>query len=188
MKKIIAGAILLFSLSLSSQAQQTRANKGSKDHSKMQHNRMGKDKKGHLKGVDLTDAQKKQMQANKEAFKKQQNGVLTPAQQQQMEKNKQEKMAAKQNKVKENLSLSDAQMTQWKAMQDKNKAESKAIKDDATLSQEQRKEKLRALRESSKKAHMSMLNADQQKKMEEMKQGRKGQKGEGRREKMEIQK
>ncbi len=188
MKKIIAGAILLFSLSLSSQAQKTSTDKGNKTKGEMRHNKMGKTKHDQFKGVDLTDAQKKQMQANKEAFRKQQKDVLTPAQQQQMEKNKQEKMAAKQQMMKKKLSLTDAQSNQLKALHEKNKAQAKAIKENNSYSQEVKKEMLKELRENNKKSHMSILTAEQQQNMKEMKHGNKDHEGHGRKSKMESRK
>lgn len=75
--------------------------------------------------------------------------------------------------MKAKLGLTDAQVAKMKANQSEFKAKADAIKADAKLSNEQKKEQFKALAEQRKKSMKSILTAEQ---LDKMKAGRKGRK------------
>jgi len=122
----------------------------------------------------------KEMRDRKEALMKEQktkmNALLTPEQKTKMaqlkadQKVKREAHFAKHlDKMKTELALSDVQVAQLRSQREAMQAQLKAIKENESLSREQRKEQLVSLKEQAKEQHKKIFTPEQQKKMEEMK-------------------
>ncbi len=207
MKKIFT-TLALTALIFSASAQERREMKAKKPGS-AQHERMKGDKKDMIKNINLTEAQKVQLKADREAYKqkisqlKSQNlteaqyqeqvkilhaeqrakmqALLTPEQKSQMaqmrsandERGKFEdnKSKAGKNKgdLKEKLALSDDQAAQLKVQQEAFKIKREAIKNDPILSQEQKKERMKALMIEAKQQRTSILTPDQVRTMKDLK-------------------
>jgi hypothetical protein len=71
--------------------------------------------------------------------------------------------------MKEKLNLTDEQAAKLKAQNEATHSKVKSIMDDQSLSLEQKKIQLKAIREASKNDRKSILTADQLKKMDELK-------------------
>ncbi len=82
-------------------------------------------------------------------------------------------------KMMKDLNLSDAQKAQMKANKESMKQQSDAIKNDASLSQDQKKAKLEALHKSQKDKMSSVLTAEQKAKIEAYKKDHKNKKWNG---------
>ena len=77
-------------------------------------------------------------------------------------------------RMKADLGLSEAQVAKIKPAMEANAAKGKALHDDTSLSEEQKKEKLREIRKAGGDAIMAELTPEQKKKFEEhLKQHRK---------------
>lgn len=77
-------------------------------------------------------------------------------------------------RMKADLGLSEAQLAKIKPVMEANAAKGKALHDDASLSEEQKKEKLREIKKAGADAIMAELTPEQKKKFEEhLKQHRK---------------
>ena len=76
--------------------------------------------------------------------------------------------AKRMEKMKTALGLSNEQASKLKASNEVVHAKMKAIKDNESLSQEARKEQMKAIKESAKAERKNILTAEQMKKMEEM--------------------
>jgi Skp family chaperone for outer membrane proteins len=72
--------------------------------------------------------------------------------------------------IAKRIELSDEQKAQLKAKRDELKSSLKALKDDASLTKEQKREKAQALMKSARGNFRSVLNADQQKKLETLRE------------------
>ena len=94
-----------------------------------------------------------------------------------MEAGNSKKVEERMAKMKEKLSLSDEQVTQLKAKHETLKSKMKAIRDNDSLDKSEKKRQMMALREEAKNDAKTILNADQLKKMEEMKKDFKKEKG-----------
>lgn len=79
-------------------------------------------------------------------------------------------------KMKKELGLTADQEKQIKETRENFKTQKEVIKNDASLSDAARKEKLKALHSDRKAKVATILTPDQQKKMKEMKENRKGRK------------
>ncbi len=102
--------------------------------------------------------------------------LLTPQQKKQVELNKierekqrMERSNKKFEEMKTTLSLTDDQAKKLKTQNESAKASIKEIKENETLSNEEKKDKMIAIREAVKAERKNILTADQLKKMEEMK-------------------
>lgn len=126
----------------------------------------------------------KEYNQRKEAILKEQKAkreaILTNEQKQQlvkeraaMEEKRKELQVKKLDKMKTKLGLSDDQAGKLKSLQDKNFAEMKKIRENESLSKEQKKSQMEALKKSAYEERKSILTAEQLKKMEDMKQNRK---------------
>lgn len=122
------------------------------------------------------DERKDKMKALREENKAKMESILTNEQKTQLQKIRTDRMGKgkmrthnKNNSEKNRLNLTDAQAAQLK----KNKAETmekmKAIREDKSLSDEQKKEQMKELHKSRQENMKSILTADQLKKMKEMK-------------------
>ena len=105
--------------------------------------------------------------------------LLTPEQKVKKEslkaeqKSKRETGNAKRlDKMKTNLSLSDDQLNQLKTAKTNTNTKAEKIKNDESLSREQKKEQLMTLKADAKKQHDKIFTAEQQKKIAEQKQAR----------------
>ena len=105
--------------------------------------------------------------------------LLTPEQKATMAemKSKQEQdKLARQNKhfeeMKTKLSLTEDQATRLKAQNESAHNSMKAIRENESLSKEERMKQIKAIKDASMEQRKSILTADQQKKLEEMKKER----------------
>jgi Spy/CpxP family protein refolding chaperone len=125
----------------------------------------------------------KEMRDKKMALRKDQaakmQSLLTPEQKNKMEQLKAEDKAkeaqhyaARMDKMKTKLNLTDQQVAQMKTQREAMKAKFKAIKEDDKLDRTAKKEKLMALRSQMKEEHKKIFTPEQLQKMEEMKKGR----------------
>jgi len=205
MKKIIAGLIVIVTISFSAQAQTTDKvdkTKNEKNFSKKHHGKM--DEK-----IQFTDGQKQQMKSINSDFKNRMTelknanltadelkvkrealirdrkektmALLTPEQKNELKQSKKGehgkgKMDAAKGmeKMKENLALSNDQVAKLNAQKEAFKTKAEAIKNNETLSADQKKEQFKALREERKNTFKSILTPDQVKKMEETKHKKTG--------------
>lgn len=111
--------------------------------------------------------------------KQQMAGILTEDQKNQLaqsrtsSKNQQGNQARKNfGKMKENLGLSDNQVTQIKANRAADQAKMKAIKDNSALSKSEKKEQLKSMRQEQKNNLTQILSPEQVSKMEESRKER----------------
>jgi len=122
----------------------------------------------------------KEMRDRKEALMKEQkakmDALLTPDQKAKLEQLKAERKAKGEehftkhlDKMKTTLGLTDSQISELKANRAEMHAKFKAIKENESLTREQKHEQLMNLRTEAKEQHKKILTAEQQKKMEEMK-------------------
>jgi Spy/CpxP family protein refolding chaperone len=107
------------------------------------------------------------------------NALLTTEQKDKMEgmkKERQDKMKQMQTKhmdrMKAELNLSDDQSAKLKAKNEELGNKMMAIRNNSALTQDQKKDQMKALKEERKTYMESILTADQKKKMEEMKSKR----------------
>lgn len=125
----------------------------------------------------------KEMRDRKEALRKEQKAkmgaLLTPEQKTKMtqlkaeQKIKREAHFAKHlDKMKTALGLTDTQVSLLKSQHLARQAKLKAIKENESLTREQRKEQLMSLKGQAKDQHRKILTPEQQQKMEEMKKKR----------------
>ncbi|HET9696625.1 MAG TPA: hypothetical protein VFP40_07140 [Terriglobales bacterium] len=127
------------------------------------------------KDSSLTQDQKKEkMQALRQDFKGQVNGILTPAQQQQlaqMKENGREHMRGKMGaRMAEKLNLSQQQQDQLKPIFEKQHEQMRAIWQDNTLNKDQKKEKMQALRQDFQTQINGVLTPDQQQQWQQMRE------------------
>jgi Spy/CpxP family protein refolding chaperone len=111
--------------------------------------------------------------------KQQMAGILTEDQKNQLAQSKASSNDPKGNKVgrnfgkmKENLSLTDNQVTQIKANRDAELAKIKAIRDNSDLSKSQKREQLKSIRQEQKNSLTQILSPEQISKLEESRKER----------------
>ncbi|MEO5985134.1 MAG: hypothetical protein ABIP80_06480 [Ferruginibacter sp.] len=212
MKKIFTVSLALTTLIFSASAQERREMKTKQPVSAQQHKMKG-DKNDMITNINLTEAQKVQLKAEREAYKqkisqlKSQNlsegqyqeqvkmlhaeqrakmqAILTPEQKAQMAQIKSandergkfedDKRKARKNKgnLKEKLAISDDQAEKLKAQHEALKIKKEAIKNDPALSQEQKKEKMKALMIEAKQERSIILTPGQAQIMEDLKKDHK---------------
>ncbi len=202
--------IAVSAFAFSASAQDQRETKGKKDFDRGAH------QKGMMKDLNLTDAQKAQMKANREEMKvkldaikantsltddqrKQQKEALMLEQKAKMESilttEQKAKMATSSlgqqgkdrkdgkrghegrgkgfEKMKTELGLSNDQATKLKALNEQSHTQMKAIRENTSLSEDVKKEQMKAVKENAKTQRQSILTAEQIKKMEELKKNHK---------------
>ena len=190
----------------SASAQERREMKGQK-------HGMHQGQKGDMiKDLNLTDAQKVQLKADRETYKakmealrKDENitvkemkarekaihdeqkakmqALLTPEQKAKiasdranMDTKRKAMDAQRAEEMKEKLGLSNEQAEKLKAHNQETHSKIKAIQDNESLTMDQKKEQMIAVKEASKAQRKNILTAEQLRKMEEMKKEGKGQK------------
>lgn len=125
----------------------------------------------------------KEMRDRKAALMKEQKAkmeaLLTPEQKTKLEQMKveqkqkaDERFAKHLDKMKSDLGLTETQLTQLKTQRQDMRAKFEALKNNESLSREQKKEQFMALKEEAKEAHKKIFTPEQLKKMEEMKKKR----------------
>ncbi len=195
MKKIILSALIL-SLAFAVQAQDgDRHHKGRRHHGQsMQNLNLTEDQKAKFKSAN--ESFRKQM----EELKKNENitvkdqkakmadirkdhrskiqGILTTEQKAQMEKNRaegkqkrEEGMKARGEKMKEKLNLTADQQAKMEANRASMKAEMKAIRENKSLDDAAKKEKMKELMKGQREKMKSILTEEQ---LQKMKEGHKG--------------
>ena len=198
MKKLIITLLAVIAVSASVLAQDQRTRKVNRYHQKHQHGMMAKQlnfSENQKKQAKLykEDFKKKMQELNKnesitvkefrdrkEAIRKEKRskmqGLLTVEQKNKMvqfkadrQKKRDEHFARHLSKLKTELTLSDAQVTQMRSQREKIQTRSKSIRDNESLTREQRKAQLAALREYMKVQRKNILTVEQLKKMEEIK-------------------
>jgi Spy/CpxP family protein refolding chaperone len=128
--------------------------------------------------TSLNEEQKKQkFDALRQGTQTQVNAVLTPEQQQQWaqmkEQGKQHMGERRGNmgaRMAEKLNLSQQQQDQLKPIMEKQRAQAKAIWQDNSLSQDQKREKMQALHQESQTQINAILTPEQQQQMQQMRQ------------------
>ena len=83
-----------------------------------------------------------------------------------------QKAGKRLQKLSSELGLTDAQKAQMKPVLQNSRQQVKAIKDDATLSADDRKAKLKELRKSTRQQTMAILTPDQQAKLKSIRQAK----------------
>ncbi len=123
------------------------------------------------------DQKKQKLQALHQDMQSQVNGVLTADQQQQWAQLKaqgKQHMAEARGRMgqrmAEKLNLSQQQQDQLKPIMDKNREQAKTIWQDNSLTQDQKKEKLKSLRQDSQTQMAAILTPDQQQQLQQMRQ------------------
>ncbi len=87
-------------------------------------------------------------------------------------KDRSEKMEMIGGKMKTDLNLTDAQVSKMQEQKNNSMSQAKAIKENNSLTEEQKKEQLMKLRKTSKENMNNILTAEQLKKKEEMRNNR----------------
>ena len=105
--------------------------------------------------------------------------LLTPEQKTQMEQFRKEGKGDKNmnsekrmGKMKSTLDLTDEQVAKLKTQKESFKSKAEAIKNNESLTADQKKDQLKALRDEKRNSFKSILTPDQLKKLEEMKHDR----------------
>lgn len=194
MKRIITLSIAAVVLTGSAMAQNTKK-AGQKEQAKewkKNGNHGKKDRGEFVKDLNLSDAQKEQFKSlNKDYRAKEQvlrderkakaEQILTAEQKQKIEAQKQERKAAAEAKaenrfenMQKELNLSNDQAAKLKASNEAFRNKRKAILDDTSLSQEQKREQMKALADQHKTAVEGILTAEQIEKMKSQRINNKG--------------
>lgn len=199
MKKVIIPLIAIFAITFTASAQHKMGKKG--QHQKHQKGMMAKElnltdaQKAQAKTIHA-DARKqmqelnkqenitvKEMRSRKAAIQKQtkakMDGLLTAeqkAKKAEMQKERkvksEEQYVKRMDKMKTNLSLTDEQVSKLKAQRTATQAKAEKIKKNESLSAEQKKEQMMALKAEAKEQHSKIFTAEQLQKKEEMKKNR----------------
>lgn len=118
--------------------------------------------------------QKEKMKALRNDHKTKVQGVLTNEQKDQMKKMREEHKAKRQanasdrmEKMKTRLNLSDDQVAKMKTQRTEMSSKFKALRENKSLSDEQRKEQMKELRKQQKEGMKSILTEEQMKKLQE---------------------
>jgi Spy/CpxP family protein refolding chaperone len=184
MKRIftLSVAAILFAGSAFAQdvKKEAKKDKAAKEFKKQ--GRHGKHDKGRLaKELNLTEAQKQQMKAIREEQKAKMQNVLTAEQKAKRAELKEKRKNEFKNKernneardrmegMKKELGLSEAQGQKIKALNEEFKAKAQAIKNNASLTDQQRKEQFNSLNEERKTRMKAILTAEQLQKLESRK-------------------
>lgn len=199
MKKALIPLIALFAMSFTADAQQATVKK--RHHHKNHQMEMAKQlqftdaQKAQAKTINA-DARKKMQELNKQdnitvkemrsrkaAIEKERknkmDGLLTTDQKNKLQQLKADRKVKRENqyakhldKMKTNLNLSDKQVTQLKEQRIANQAKAEKIKNNESLSKEQKRMQMMALKSESKEQHKKIFTSEQLKKMQDLKKNR----------------
>ncbi len=200
MKKVLIPLIALLALTISVSAQD-KMGKKSHQHHKHQKGMMAKQlnftdaQKSQAKAIN-EDSRKKMQELNKnenitvkeqrdrkaaimKERKTKMDGLLTAEQKTKQTQLKAEHKAKREagyakhlDKMKTNLNLTDDQVAKLKTQRTVNHAKAEQIKNNESLSREQKKEQMMALKTEAKAQHNKIFTPEQLKKKEEMKKNR----------------
>jgi Spy/CpxP family protein refolding chaperone len=195
MKKLLIPLVAIFALAATANAQDKMGKKGHQRHH--QKGMMAKElnlsdaQKAQAKTINadyrkkMQDLNKqdnitvKEMRNRKAAIQKDRktkmDGLLTADQKNKIAQAKadrkvksEERSVKRMDKMKSNLNLSDEQVSKLKAQRSATQAKVEKIKNNESLSREQKKEQMMALKAEAKEQHDKVLTPEQLKKKEEM--------------------
>lgn len=199
MKKLLIPLVAIFALTVTAGAQDKMGKRG--HHRQHQKGMMAKqlnfseEQKKQAKAIH-EDSRKKMQELNKNesitvkemrdrraAILKEKrtkmDGLLTADQKTKMTQLKaeqkaknEEHYAKRMDKMRTNLSLSDEQVSKLKAQRSATMAKAEKIRNNGSLSREQKKEQMMALKAEAKEQHNKILTPEQLKKKEEMRKNR----------------
>jgi len=127
--------------------------------------------------VSLSEEQKQsKIKTLQAAQKEKMKTLLTPEQKKQIAANKEnveklekaEQMKGNRKEMYKNLNLSEEQKVKMKEQQTETRAKLKSIQNNTSLTEDQKKEERRAVLKSANDQQKTILNADQQRQMKEM--------------------
>ncbi|MGB4845639.1 MAG: hypothetical protein WBP16_14325 [Ferruginibacter sp.] len=199
MKKLLIPLIAIFALTVTANAQGKMGKKGHQRHHQKgmmtKQLNFSEEQKSQAKTINADYRKKmqelnkqdnitvKEMRSRKAAIQKDKkakmDGLLTAEQKTKVKQMKadqkvkrEEGYAKRMDKMKTNLNLSDEQVTKLKTQRSASQAKAEKIKNNGSLSPEQKKEQMMALKAESKDQHSKIFTAEQLKKMQEMKKHR----------------
>lgn len=126
--------------------------------------------------LSQTDKQAK-FRAIHENSRQQLQALLTPEQQQSLHNVRRERSAFAHGRFLGELGLTADQKSQMQTIQQSNRAQVTAVRNDSTLSQEQRQAKIKSILQSSHQQVLNVLTPDQQQKLRDHRGGRFGHRG-----------
>ncbi|MDI3322154.1 hypothetical protein [Pinibacter soli] len=184
MKKLFAIVALSIGFAVAASAQDSTAHKKDKVKSELN---LTKEQQAQIKSMhaeykqkfaalkadsSLTAEQRKQQyKALHQEQQNKMNTILTPEQQSKLKEMKKQKVAKTKQHIKE-LNLSQNQQTQWKSINKEYKDKMMALKNDKTLSDQQRKDQFKSLSQERRNKVTGILNDDQKAKLAEFKKDR----------------
>jgi Spy/CpxP family protein refolding chaperone len=194
MKKILMGALSLLLITAAQAQDTTRKDQHRKQ--QIETLNLTTDQKAKLKALReaqqkewtalkkdkaaLTEADKKQRREMQQKYQAEMKAILTPEQQAQLAQSHAQHQKGAQAKgprtgMKEALNLTEAQQTKIKVLNQDFKTKRESLRKDASLTEAQKKEQMKAIAQQHRTEVKSMLTAEQQQKLETMrKEHRKG--------------
>jgi Spy/CpxP family protein refolding chaperone len=153
------------------------------DEQKTQFESINSDFKTRIEALEKENLTEHELKEKKQALVKERmekvQALLTPEQKTQMQQCRKEGKGRREmnqgnrmEKIKSSLNLSDEQVEKMKAQREEFKSKEESIKNDQSLTADQKNEQLKSLRESKMNTFKSILTPDQLKKLEEMKDKR----------------
>lgn len=208
MKKVLIPLIAIFAISITANAQDRMGKRGQHQKHQMHQKQMmakqlnlTEDQKMQAKAINA-DSRKKMQELNKNENitvkeqrdrkaaimkdkKAKMDGLLTAEQKAKKTEliaaqkvKKEQQYATRMDKMKTKLDLTDDQVAKLKSQRAANQSKAEKIRNNESLSREQKKEQMMALKADAKAQHNKILTPEQLKKKEEMKKNREG-KGRG---------
>jgi Spy/CpxP family protein refolding chaperone len=201
MKKLLIPLVAIFAFTATASAQDKMGRKGHhRQHDKgmmAKELNFSEDQKKQAKMINEDSRKKmqelnknesitvKEMRDRKAAILKERkakiDGLLTAEQKTKMEQLKAERKvkreegyAKRMEKMKTDLNLTDEQVTKLKSQRSNMHAKAESIKNNQSLSREQKKAQMMALKAEAKEQHSKILTAEQLKKKEEMRKNHSG--------------
>lgn len=201
LKSIVLAAALLFSVAIMAQNQEARKqgkaqqlteqlglSEQQQEEVALIFKEIRKEKQSIKANESLTPADKKKASKElkdksdaklKSALTKEQYAKYISMKQERLEARKLEK-TQKQEAFYEELKLTEKQIVEMESLNEKIKAQKKAIRDNTSMTEDQKKTVLKELRVSKEKTTQSILTEEQYKQLQEMKKQKRGEKGKGR--------
>lgn len=115
------------------------------------------------------DQRRTQMQAVHQQFRTKMQGILTAEQQKQLQQ-----MRRARGGPMARLNLTDEQKARMKPILEQQRQQMQAIRNDSSLSAQDRQQKMRDLRQNTRSQMRSILTPEQQQQLEQMRQNRRG--------------
>jgi Spy/CpxP family protein refolding chaperone len=120
------------------------------------------------------DQRRAQAQTIHQQFQSQIHGMLTPEQQAQLKQ-----MRGRRGGPMARLNLTDDQRAKLQPLMQQQREQVQAIRNDSSLTQQQKQEKIQALRQSMMSQMQGILTPEQQQQMQQWQQNRRGRHGRG---------